>query len=46
MRARIWKDGTWRWQVRKPGLTQSGRAPSWTSALTAALRAMGQARAA
>jgi hypothetical protein len=43
MKARIWKDGIWYWRVRKPGLVQSGPAPSWSAALAAVLTVMGHA---
>jgi len=38
MRIRIWKDGTWRWRIRRPGYTLSGPAPSWAAAMAAGAR--------
>lgn len=46
MRARVWKTDVWHWQVRKPGLTVGGPAPSWRHALAAALLMLSQGAAA
>lgn len=46
MRVRIWKNGLWRWSVRRPGYNVSGRAASWGEALRQAMRELALDKAA